>query len=66
MWRTSSPRNFCKAAVIALQRGLIEEIPYLKSQQRLTFARLGITDPSAWRTMSAHGGYRGLASALAP
>src|SRR5690348_13511451 len=25
--------------------GLVEEIPYLKRQQRLTFARLGLTDP---------------------
>ena len=28
-----------------LSLGLTEEIPYLKNQQRLTFARAGITDP---------------------
>ena len=25
--------------------GLVEELPYLKTQERLTFARAGITDP---------------------
>jgi len=29
----------------ALSLGETEEIPYLKRQQRLTFARVGITDP---------------------
>jgi formate dehydrogenase iron-sulfur subunit len=29
----------------ALALGLVEEIPYLARQQRLTFARIGITDP---------------------
>src|SRR6202008_3721206 len=44
--------------------GLTEEIPYLKRQERLTFARCGITDPLSLADYRAHGGYRGLARAL--
>jgi len=44
--------------------GLTEEIPYLKRQERLTFARCGITDPLSLSDYRAHGGYRGLARAL--
>jgi formate dehydrogenase iron-sulfur subunit len=40
--------------------GLTEEIPYLKRQQRLTFARCGITDPLSIEDYRAHGGFRGL------
>jgi formate dehydrogenase iron-sulfur subunit len=47
-----------------LAHGLTEEIPYLKRQQRLTFARVGITDPRSLSDYLAHGGYRGLAAAL--
>lgn len=45
--------------------GLTEEIPYLKKQQRLTFARVGITDPVSLDDYLAHDGYRGLKNALA-
>jgi formate dehydrogenase iron-sulfur subunit len=48
-----------------LGHGLTEEIPYFKSQERLTFARCGITDPLSLDDYRAHGGYRGLANALA-
>jgi len=44
--------------------GLVEEIPYLKEQQRLTFARTGITDPLSLADYEAHGGYEGLRRAL--
>lgn len=44
--------------------GLTEEIPFLKSQQRLTFARVGITDPVSLKDYVAHDGYRGLKNAL--
>jgi len=44
--------------------GLTEEIPYLKRQERLTFARCGITDPLSLSDYRAHGGYRGLARAV--
>ena len=39
--------------------------PYLKNQERLTFARVGITDPVSLDDYLAHGGYRGLERALA-
>ena len=45
--------------------GLVEELPYLKGQQRLTFARVGIVDPASVADYVAHGGYRGLERALA-
>jgi formate dehydrogenase iron-sulfur subunit len=43
--------------------GLTEAISYLKRQERLTFARCGITDPLSLADYRAHGGYRGLARA---
>ncbi|HTV97635.1 MAG TPA: NADH-ubiquinone oxidoreductase-F iron-sulfur binding region domain-containing protein [Steroidobacteraceae bacterium] len=48
-----------------LALGPTEEIPYFARQQRLTFARVGITDPVSLEDYLAHGGYRGLAAALA-
>jgi formate dehydrogenase iron-sulfur subunit len=45
--------------------GLVEEISYLKRQQRLTFARLGITDPLSIDDYVAHEGLSGLKAALA-
>ncbi|WP_018174284.1 MULTISPECIES: NADH-quinone oxidoreductase subunit NuoF [unclassified Thioalkalivibrio] len=44
--------------------GLTEEIPWLKRQERLTFARVGITDPLSLDDYTAHAGYRGLQHAL--
>ncbi|UHL62643.1 NADH-quinone oxidoreductase subunit NuoF [Paralcaligenes sp. KSB-10] len=49
----------------ALAHGLTEEIPYLKNQERLTFARVGITDPLSLDDYQAHGGFAGLKRALA-
>jgi formate dehydrogenase iron-sulfur subunit len=48
----------------ALSLGLTEEIPYLKRQNRLTFARCGVTDPLSLDDYRAHGGWRGLRRAL--
>ena len=48
-----------------LSLGLTAEIPYLKRQERLTFARVGITDPLSLDDYLAHDGYRGLKHALA-
>jgi formate dehydrogenase iron-sulfur subunit len=45
--------------------GAVEAHPYLKGQQRLTFARVGIVDPASVADYVAHGGYRGLERALA-
>jgi len=47
-----------------LSVGLVEELPYLKNQERLTFARAGLTDPLSIDDYRAHGGYEGLAKAL--
>ena len=44
--------------------GLTDEIPYLKEQERLTFARMGITDPVSLDDYQAHEGYAGLRKAL--
>ncbi|WP_097462183.1 formate dehydrogenase beta subunit [Mangrovitalea sediminis] len=47
-----------------LSQGLTDEIPYLKKQQRLTFSRIGITDPLSLDDYRAHGGFAGLKKAL--
>jgi formate dehydrogenase iron-sulfur subunit len=47
-----------------LRLGKPEEIPFLKRQTRLTFARCGIVDPLSLDDYRAHGGYRGLERAL--
>jgi formate dehydrogenase iron-sulfur subunit len=48
----------------ALFHGPSEEIPYLKRQTRLTFARMGVTDPLSLEDYRAHGGLKGLERAL--
>ncbi len=45
--------------------GLVEEIPFLKRQQRLTFARVGIIGPLSLDDYRAHGGWAGLERAKA-
>ncbi len=45
--------------------GPVEEIPYFKGQTRLTFARVGLTDPLSLTEYEAHGGLEGLRKALA-
>ena len=47
-----------------LCQGLTEEISFLKNQQRLTFARLGLGDPLSIEHYLAHDGFRGLQNAL--
>jgi formate dehydrogenase iron-sulfur subunit len=49
----------------ALRLGRPEEIPFLKRQTRLTFARCGIVDPLSLDDYRAHGGLKGLERALA-
>jgi formate dehydrogenase iron-sulfur subunit len=56
--------GFTQAGAHALRLGLTEELPYVKSQERLTFARVGITDPRSLKDYIDHGGYRGLSVAL--
>jgi formate dehydrogenase iron-sulfur subunit len=56
--------GFLRGAAHTLAHGLTAEIPYLKNQERLTFARVGLTDPQSLAEYLAHDGYRGLAAAL--
>ncbi len=56
--------NFLAGGTHDLCLGLTGEIPYLKKQQRLTFARVGITDPISLDDYLAHDGYKGLKNAL--
>jgi formate dehydrogenase iron-sulfur subunit len=45
--------------------GNLDALPYLKTQQRLTGARLGVVDPTDLDDYLRHGGYAGLDAALA-
>ena len=56
--------GFLEGGAHGLAHGPTEEIPYLKSQQRLTFARVGIVDPTSLEDFLEHGGFRGLERAL--
>ncbi|MBV8777213.1 MAG: formate dehydrogenase, partial [Alphaproteobacteria bacterium] len=47
-----------------LCQGPTQDIPYLKRQTRLVFARAGLTDPRSLPEYRAHGGCRGLERAL--
>ena len=49
----------------SLAHGLVEQLPWLASQQRLVFARAGVTDPLSLADYEAHGGFAGLRAALA-
>ena len=44
--------------------GLVEELPWLRSQHRVTFSRVGIIDPLCLSDYRTHGGLSGLARAL--
>jgi formate dehydrogenase iron-sulfur subunit len=46
-------------------RGPTEEIPYLRGQTRVNFARAGVIDPLSLADYQAHGGFIGLRQALA-
>ncbi|MGH7905272.1 MAG: formate dehydrogenase, partial [Candidatus Binataceae bacterium] len=56
--------GFPNAASHHLYIGAVDEIPYLKDQQRLTCARIGVIDPVSLDDYKAHGGYRGLLRAI--
>jgi formate dehydrogenase iron-sulfur subunit len=47
-----------------LRHGLTAELDWFKGQQRLTFERVGLIDPSSVADYERHGGYRGLKRAL--
>ncbi|MEM5472979.1 NADH-quinone oxidoreductase subunit NuoF [Hoeflea sp. AS60] len=48
-----------------LSLGATEDIPFLKRQTRLTFARCGVTDPLSLDDYRNHGGLTGLTNAVA-
>ncbi len=49
----------------ALSLGPTEQIPFLAKQERLTFRRMGVTDPLSLDDYAAHEGWEGLRRALA-
>jgi formate dehydrogenase iron-sulfur subunit len=49
----------------ALCQGPTEQIPFLALQERLTFRRMGVTDPLSLDDYAAHEGWAGLKRALA-
>jgi formate dehydrogenase iron-sulfur subunit len=56
--------GFLSGAAHRLCLGLVDEIPWLKRQKRLTFGRCGVIDPRSLEDYRAHGGYVGLQRAL--
>jgi formate dehydrogenase iron-sulfur subunit len=56
--------GFLDGAKHKLGHSLTEEIPYFKKQERLTFARCGITDPLSIADFTKHGGFAGLKKAI--
>lgn len=56
--------DFLSGGAHPLFLGRPEEIPFLKRQTRLTFARCGITDPVSLSDYEAHEGLKGLRNAL--
>jgi formate dehydrogenase iron-sulfur subunit len=57
--------GFLEGGAHPLRLGPVEQLPYLASQQRLTFARVGKIDPLSLESYRAEGGYQGLERALA-
>ena len=56
--------NFVNGNAHPLAQGDIADSAWFKKQDRLTFARVGITDPLSVEDYVAHDGYRGLERAL--
>ena len=57
--------GFHRGKAHALCHGPTEQIPFLARQERLTFARVGLTDPLSLDDYLAHGGFAGLKRAIA-
>jgi formate dehydrogenase iron-sulfur subunit len=56
--------DFLRGGSHPLRLGPTDDIPYFKKQERLTFARVGTTDPVSLEDYLAYEGYRGLRRAL--
>ncbi|MDZ4086984.1 MAG: NADH-quinone oxidoreductase subunit NuoF [Tabrizicola sp.] len=54
------PGLFGDLAAHPKAHGLVEELPWMKGQTRLTFARVGVIDPLSLEDYVAHGGLVGL------
>jgi formate dehydrogenase iron-sulfur subunit len=52
------------AADHPLRVGVVEELPWMATQDRVTFARVGVTDPLSPNDYLSHGGLAGLRRAL--
>ena len=63
--RACSTPTSSTAARTRWRLGSTDAIPWLASQQRLTFARVGVVDPASVADYVIHGGYQGLRRALA-
>ncbi len=56
--------GFLEGKEHSLCQGLTAEIPYLKSQHRLTFERCGLIEALSLEDYISHGGFKGLENAL--
>jgi formate dehydrogenase iron-sulfur subunit len=56
--------DFLNNGAHALQLGRVDDIAYFASQQRLTFERVGLIEPTSLDDYLKHGGYEGLRNAL--
>ncbi|OYU47084.1 MAG: formate dehydrogenase [Rhizobiales bacterium PAR1] len=56
--------GFVNGGAHRLALGRIDDLDWMKRQQRLTFARVGVTDPLSLEDYKAHGGLKGLEAAL--
>jgi formate dehydrogenase iron-sulfur subunit len=57
--------GFLEGATHALGLGLTDQIPWLAEQDRLTFSRVGVVDPTSTQDYQSHGGLVALERALA-
>jgi formate dehydrogenase iron-sulfur subunit len=56
--------SFLHGGAHPLRLGAVADIPYFQKQDRLTFARVGVTDPVSLDAYLANDGYKGLTRAL--
>ncbi len=59
------PGLFCDLAAHPKALGAVEDLPWMRGQTRLTFARVGVIDPLSLPEYRAHGGLAGLDRAKA-
>ncbi len=53
------PALFAGLAAHSKALGPVDDLPWMKGQTRLTFARVGVTDPLSLDDYRAHGGLAG-------